>query len=176
MYPTQIFVWGVAMNKEQSKVNKFFRKFTNGTINNTLSWFGAGGCIFVLIVASVLPIQLLLEDLHGNASLLLLMVICGPLAGSLRIMPYESYGTSPNNRKVSDILKYHPIQQTKVKKLKFLVLVRFMAKVAVVCMFMQIPVTLYEYGGLSWINFIYIVVTAFLYPVGVNGITILFEK
>lgn len=164
------------MKVEQPKVRKFFQKFTSNTINNTLSWLGAGLSTGVLVLMSFLPVQLIIEDLQGNMSLLLLIVVCGPLAGSLRIMPYQSYGTSPNNRKVSDILKYHPIDRTEIKKMEVYYLARFMAKVAVVCMLVQIPVTFYEYGGLSWANFAYIFVAIFFYPVGINVLSICFEK
>lgn len=164
------------MNREQSKVKKFFHKFIGNMVNHILSWFGVGFCVLLLGVASLLPVQIIFDDFQESISMLLLIVVCGPLAGSLRIMPYQSYGISPNDRRVSEILKYHPINRTEIKKLECMVLIRFMAKVAAVCMLLQMSVAFYEYGGLSWVNVLYIFIVMFLYPFGVNALSIYLEK
>lgn len=164
------------MSSEQKQIREFFDRFTKHTMYSNGCWIGVWMCTGITVLMCFLPAQIMLENLKENVSLLFILVICGPMAGSFRIMPYQAYGTAPNNRRVAEVIKYHPINRTEKKKMEVFYLIRFMTKAAVVCMIAQIPVTFYEYGELSWINFVYIFMVAFAYPVIVNALSVYFEK
>ena len=162
------------MGEEQKNVRKFFEKFVGKSVNYTLSMFGVAMCVFFLLLFCMFPIQgLLKEDVRA---LLFLGAVVGPLAGQLRIQPYSMYAIEQKAMQIAEILKYHPIDPKEVKKMRIFYVVRFMGKLLPFCMLAQIPITIFDGHTLSWMNFVYIFLVAFVYPVGVNVISIVLEK
>lgn len=170
----------LGMNIEEKKVREFFDEIANKGVFNSMVWIGCGFCVCFLVMLCFAPVQDMwiayLDADEGSIMLMLILIIIGPSAAWLRIQPYTLYNENQRNRKVSELLQYHPIDPKEVKKLRIFYMARFMAKVAAVCMLVQIPITLGEYEMLSWTNFVYIVVVAFLWPVGFNVVSIVLKK
>lgn len=158
------------MNSEQIKIRKFFDKLTNGTVSKTLTQMGMGFCVFLLLVISTCPAQdILMENneilTDGSAPLMpMLMGILGIFATYLRICSYEVYAENQQNCIIAEILRYHPIDMKEVKKMKIFYQFRFLVKLTVVALLLQLGVTYLAYKTISWINIGYIVLFVFLVP------------
>lgn len=164
------------MNHEQKETRLFFDKLTRNETYTTGCWVLVGVCTGILVLLFFLPAQEMLVDIKESGLLLLLMAMCGPTASYFRIMPYQAYGNQPNHKMMFELIKYHPVNRVEKKKMELFYSVRYMAKVAAVCMFMQLCVSLFVYGKISWINIAYVLVGAFLYPLLLNAVSIYFEK
>lgn len=164
------------MSPEQRKTRVFFDKLTRNEIYTTGCWVLVGVCTSILVLLFFLPAQEMLADIKESVSLLLLMAMCGPTASYFRIMPYQAYGNQPNHRMMSELIKYHPVNRAEKKKMELFYSVRYMAKVTGICMLMQLSVTIFVYGKVSWINVVYVLVGAFVYPMLLNMFSIYFEK
>ena len=164
------------MNPKQKQTREFFDRLIKNETYTTGCWILLGVCTSILVLLYFLPAQEMLVDIKESVSLLLLMVICGPSAAYFRILPYHAYGNQPNHHLMSELIKYHPVDRVEKKKMELFYTIRYMAKVAGVCMFMQIFVSLFAYGKISWINIVYVLVGAFVYPVLLNALSIYFEK
>lgn len=162
------------MTEEQRKVRQFFEKFVGKSVNYTLSMFGVGMCVFFFLLFCMFPIQALLKD--DFRAMLFLGAVVGPLAGQLRIQPYSVYAVEQKSIPIMEFLKYHPIDPKEVKKMRMFYMVRFMGKLLPFCMLAQIPITIWDGYTLGWINVAYIFLVAFVYPVGLNVLSIYFEK
>ena len=149
------------MSPEQRKTRVFFDKLTRNEIYTTGCWVLVGVSTSILGLLFFLPVQEILVDIKESVPLLLLMVMCGPTAAYFRIMPYQAYGNQPNHKMMSELIKYHPVNRVEKKKMEVFYSVRYMAKVAGVCMFMQLIVSLFVYGKISWVNIVYAIVVFF---------------
>ena len=164
------------MNSEQNQTREFFDKLIKSEMYTTGCWVMVGMMTVFLVMMFFLPVQELLVDVNESFPLLFLMVLCGPVAACFRIMPYQAYGTQPNHRMVAEIIKYHPINRAEKKKMELFYTVRYMAKVTLVGMIVQITMALLVYKSISWMNIAYVFVVAFVYPVLLNIFSIYFEK
>ena len=136
--------------------------------------FGTGMCVFFFLLFCMFPVQEFSEGDFG--AMIFLGTVVGPLAGKLRIHPYSVYMQEQKNICMTEFLKYHPIDPKEVKKLRIFYLVRFMGKLLPFCLLAQIPVTILDGYDLNWLNFMYIFFVAFVYPVGLNVLSICLEK
>lgn len=164
------------MSPEQKKTREFFDKLTKNETYTTGCWILVGVCTSIFVLMYFLPVQEMLADIRESVSLLLLMAMCGPLAAYLRILPYQAYGNQPNHKMMSEIIKYHPVNRAEKKKMEMFYTIRYMAKVMAICMLIQLSVSLFAYGKVSWINVVYVFVGAFVYPMLLNMFSIYFEK
>ena len=164
------------MNPEQKKTREFFDKLIKNETYTTGCWILVGVCTVILVLLYLLPAQEMLVNIEESIYLLLLMVICGPTAAYFRIMPYHAYGNQPNHQIMSELIKYHPVNRVEKKKMELFYSIRYMAKVTGICMLMQIAVSLLVYGRVSWMNVLYVLIGAFLYPILLNIFSIYFEK
>lgn len=164
------------MNSEQKQTRIFFDKLIKNETYTTGCWVLVGMLTSILVMMFFLPAQEMLVDIEESMYLIVLMIMCGPLATYFRIMPYQAYGMQPNHRMMAEIIKYHPINRTEKKKMELFYTVRYMAKVTSVCMVVQVLISLFVYGEVSWMNVAYVLVGAFVYPVLLNVLSIYFEK
>ena len=164
------------MSPEQKKTREFFDKLTRNETYTTGCWILVGVCTCILVFMFFLPAQEMLADIKESVSLLLLMVMCGPLAAYLRILPYHAYGTQPNHQSMAGLIKYHPVNRAEKKKMELFYTIRYMSKVMAICMFMQICISLFVYGKFTWVNIVYVFIGAFVYPVILNLLSIYSEK
>ena len=164
------------MNYEQKQTREFFDRLIKNETYTIGCWISLGVCTGILVMLYFLPAQEMLLDVKESVSLLLLMAVCGPAAAYFRILPYQAYGTQPNHQLMSELIKYHPVNRAEKKKMELFYSVRYMAKVTGICMLMQLSVTIFVYGKVSWINVVYVFVGAFVYPMLLNMFSIYFEK
>lgn len=156
------------VNPEQIKLQSFFRKFIKENWRSGGIWFLEGFLVFLFLIACVTPVQ---EYLGGQASgdvdcvMLVLIGALGPAIAYMRIQPYTLYMENQKNRTIVDLLKYYPINRKEIKKMKTVYMIRFMAKLLPICILLQIPVTIWEYKTISWINVIFVVTAAFIWPI-----------
>ena len=165
------------MNPEETKVKDFFKKLKKLNTNSWASWFVVGLCLMFLVIGCVAPVQAYLEGKDDAGFLMIVIVsLVAPLTAYMRINSLTLYTEGQKGREILDILKYYPINKKEIKKLKIICMTKFMAKVLPICMLAQIPATLYDYGKLSIINFLYIFIAVFAWPVVLNVIMIILEK
>ena len=165
------------MNPEETKVKEFFEKLKKIDMNSWASWFFVGLGLLFLVIGCAAPAQAYL-DIEDEAGKLMLVIISftGPLTAYMRINQFTVYTENQKGRTILDLVKYYPINKKEIKRYKIVCMTKFMAKVLPICMLAQIPATLYDYGSISIINFLYIFVAAFVWPVVFNVIGIIFEK
>ena len=162
---------------EKIKVNKFFDNFKKIDPNSWASWFFVGLCLLFLVIGCAAPAQAYWEAKDDGDFLMIIIVsMVGPLTAYMRINSLTLYTENQKGREILDLLKYHPIDRKEIKKYKIICMTKFMAKVLPFCMLAQIPATLYDYGKLSIINFLYIFVAVFAWPIIFNIVGIIFEK
>ena len=165
------------MNSEQVKVKNYFDKFKKIDANSWASWFFVGFGLLFLVLGCAAPAQAYWEAKDDGDFLMIVIVsMVGPLTAYMRINSLTLYTENQKGREILDLLKYHPIDRKEIKKYKIICMTKFMAKVLPFCMLAQIPATLYEYGKLSFINFLYIFIAVFVWPVLFNIVGIIFEK
>lgn len=165
------------MKTEETKVREFFEKLKKIDMNSWAAWFFVGLGILFLIIGCAAPAQAYFEAGDEVAVLMAVIVsFVGPFTAYMRINPFTVYTENQKGRTILDLVKYYPINKREIKKFKIFCMAKFMAKVLPFCMLVQIPATLYDYGKLSIINFIYIFVLAFAWPVILNIVGIAFEK
>lgn len=165
------------MNPEETKVNEFYDRFKKVNVNGWADWFFVGLCLLFLVIGCMAPAQAYLEAGDDVEVLMVVIVsLVAPLTAYMRINALTLYTEDQKGREILDILKYYPVNRKEIKKYKIICMTKFMVKVAIVCMLAQIPATLYEYGSLSFINFLYIFVAAFAWPIVLNVIMIIREK
>ena len=165
------------MNLEQSKVRKIYTELSRKGTSFVFCWIVIALVMLMHLVYNFVPVQLLLEDWDGNI-IPFWMAITGVAIGNLRIYPFEGYTENAKKRKFSEILRYYPIDRKEVKKMKLFYVVRIMAKVSVVSLFVQLYFTHIEDSvqGISWMNFVYVFLMSFVVPVAWNAVYIYFEK
>lgn len=168
------------MSPEQSKVRKIYKELSRRSFSFVGCWIGIAVFCLWHVFLYIAPIQLLLSE-QGQSSehhLTFWMTITGVAIGNLRIHPFEGYTENTKRRKFSEILRYYPIDKKEVKKMKLFYVVRIMAKVSVVSLFVQLYFTHIEASvqGISWVNFVYVFIMSFVVPVAWNAVYIYFEK
>lgn len=168
------------MSPEQSKVRKIYKELSRRSFSFVGCWIGIAVFCLWHVFLYIAPIQLLLSE-QGQSSehhLTFWMTITGVAIGNQRIHPFEAYTENTKRRKLSEILKYYPIDRKEVKKMKLFYVVRIMAKVSVVSLLVQLYFTHIDTSvqGISWINFVYVFIMSFVVPVAWNAVYIYFEK
>jgi len=164
------------MNSEQKLTREFFDKLIKKESYTTGCWLLVGVMTMIQVLLFILPVQEMLNDLDESFPLIFLMILCGPMAAYFRILPYQAYGMQPNHRNMADIIKYYPINRAEKKKMEIFYTIRYMAKVTLVSMIVQLVISFFAYGEVSWMNIAYVIVVAFVYPVILNMLSIYFER
>ncbi len=157
---------GNIMNSEKIKVEKFFNRLWDKSVSKAVSWCLVGLFIFLIMLLCMMPAQGLLgeaEDslwlMPGVLTMLSFMMIY------FREIPYNQYTENQKSRFMSEILRYHPINKKEIQKSKNLKMVSFLGKVTGAGLVLQIVVSLIAYQSISWLNFFYIIVFVFGFPV-----------
>ena len=156
------------MDTEQEKVDKFFDRFIHIGGKRKLIEIGISVCIILLVAGCSIPMQDIIKNIEEyeiGAVLPMSMSIAGIFAAHLRIAAYETYTEKLNSLgSVLILLQYHPINRMRVMKIKIICQLRFLAKLTLVCLGVQLITTYVSYGTISWINFVYIIIFVLLLP------------
>lgn len=153
------------MNFEEVKATKFFERLSNKSVAKAISWFLIGIFLFLIIILCMIPAQEIWAETEDEPMLMpMVLTILTYLMISFRVSPYDQYNENQKSRFMVDILKYHPIDKTAVWKHKTKKLATFLAKVTGVGLAFQILVALIAYQSISWLNFFYIIVFLFVFP------------
>lgn len=154
------------MNPEQIKVREFFKRFLRTNWSSMSMWLLEGFMLLMFLIACAMPVQ---EYISGEADLKGVMSVflgvLGPAIAVLRVQPYTNYMENQKGRHIFDLLKYYPVEKKEIKKMKTVYMLKFMAKLLPVCIVAQIPATLWSYGPFTWMNFMFIIAVAFVWPV-----------
>ena len=153
------------MNSEEAKAEKFFERLWNKGVSKAISWFLIGIFLFIIIILCMIPAQEIWAETEDAPMLMpMVLTMLTYLMISFRIGPYDQYNENQKSRFMTDILKYHPINRKVVWKHKTKKLATFLAKVTGVGLILQIFVVLIAYQTISWLNFFYIIVFLFVFP------------
>jgi len=156
------------MNVEQIKVREFYKRFLHTNWSSTSMWFYEVLMVFIFLIACMIPAQ---EYIGREASEEIDRIMCvvlgalGPAIACLRVLPYTMYTENQKGRAIYDLLKYYPVEKKEILKMKTMYMLKFMAKLLPVCVVAQIPATLWGYGTFTWMNFVFIIAVAFVWPV-----------
>lgn len=151
------------MNPEKIKVEKFFNRLWKNSAAKVASGFLTGIFLFLIMILCMLPAQELFAE---GWSLFMpgILVMFTWMMMFFRSAMYDQYNENQKSRLMADILKYHPINRKEVWKHKTKKLTTFLAKVTGVGLVFQILVSLIAYHSISWLNFFYIIVFLFGFP------------
>ena len=154
------------MNSEKIKVEKFFKRLWDKSVSKAVSWFLVGLFIFLIMLLCMMPAQGLFVETEDSPWLMTgVLTMLSFMMVYFREMPYNQYNDNQKSRFMGEILRYHPINKKEIWKNKILKMVSFLAKVTGVGLVLQIVVSLIAYQSISWLNFFYIIVFVFGYPV-----------
>ena len=169
------------MNSEQKVVKDFFDKFGNyNTTTIAMSGMLIVICfVFQFFVAiagfdTMIRTTILYNEDYSVTFGAALFV--GPIMGFLRILPYQTFNMNQKSKAVSEILKYHPIDKKAIRNMKIEKLAKFMFKVTIVSMVIQVLRCIFKGYEISWFNLLYIFVLSFVWPLVVNVIPIWLEN
>lgn len=150
------------MKLEETKVEDYFDRLLKNSMAKVGSWVLTGIFLFFIMILCLLPAQEIFAENEWLMPALLVMLTY--LMLSFRSRLYDQYNENQKSRFMTDILKYHPINRKEVWKHKTKKLVTFLAKVTGVGLVLQIVVALIAYQTISWLNFFYIIVYMFIFP------------
>lgn len=169
------------MTEEQRKVRQFFKDFQGWKADNIGTWIGAGMLVLLMLVVCAIPVQEILFDIEEIESVTWLMLLLfGPMAGLLYLRPYTTFTemastNSAKNVKIVDKLIYLPIDFKEIRKMKVIYLLRFFAIILPFAAVLQCLTSVASYGEVTWMNLVYVLFVAFVWPVVVNLPGILLE-
>ncbi|MBQ8625538.1 MAG: hypothetical protein IJ419_05215 [Agathobacter sp.] len=169
------------MTEEQKKVRKFYKDLHGWKVDTIGTWFGAGFLVMLMLVVCAIPVQEMLLEWKEEHIVWLMMLLFGPLAGLLYLRPYTSmsemvYTNQTKNVRIIDKLKYLPIDIKEIRKMKVIYLIKFFAKILPFALGLQILTSIASYGEITWMNVVYVLAIAFLWPVAVNLPMVLVER
>ena len=154
------------MNSEKIKVEKFFKQLWNKSVSKAVSWFLIGIFLFLIMILCMMPAKGLFVETEDSPWLMPgVLTMLSFMMVYFREMPYNQYTDNQKSRFMSEILRYHPIDKKEIWKHKMLNLVSFLSKVTGVGLILQIVVSLIAYKSISWLNFFYIIVFLFVFPI-----------
>ena len=151
-------------DKEQESVKRFFDKLYDKSVLKAVSWFLNGIFLFLMMLLCMMPIQELLAEEDSPLLMPGLLTMFSFMLVNARTMPYKQYGEHQKSRMIQEILQYYPVSKKAIWKHKMSNLIPFLAKVTGVGLVLQFVVTLIAYKTISWMNFIYIIVCVFVFP------------
>lgn len=149
------------MNQERIKAEKFFQKLWDKSLSKSLSWFIVGIFLFLIMIASMLPAQEIYADFENMAGALTILSF---LAAAMRTAQFKQYTENQKSRTMKELLLYYPISKKVIWELKMRTLLLFLAKVTGIALLLQCVVSLIAYGEITWLNFFYIIMCVFLFP------------
>lgn len=131
--------------------------------------------LFIAMMLLFIPVQELFDE--GNNGNLLSVVwvftLLFTMSVSFYMMKYHtvSYGNNKAEA-VADVLLYMPVDRKENRKYLFGILIRFLKKITIAGLIMQVGVALIAYHFVSIWNIIYILVITFVAPLILCGATI----
>lgn len=148
------------------KAEKFFERLLKNSVSKTLSWFLIGLFLFLSLIVSLIPAQEIFSGAE-DAPIIMPGLLCmfTTWMVDFRVNIYKQYTENQKSRFMSEILQYHPISKKVIRKLKMRTMVTFLAKVAGIELVLQLLISLIAYKSISWLNFFYIIVFVFVFPV-----------
>ncbi len=171
------------MTEEQKKVRKFYKDFQGWKVDTVGTWIGAGFLVVLMLIVCAIPVQEILSEVAEEMEAVswMMLLLFGPLAGFLYLRPYTSvteivYTNRAKNVRIIDKLKYLPIDLKEIRKMKVTYLLKFFAKLFPFALGLQFLTSIGSYGKITWMNVVYVLVVAFLWPVAVNLPAILAER
>lgn len=154
-------------NPEQIKAEKFFDTLWDKSLAKSISWFVVGIFLFLMMIASMLPAQELYVDVKEDG----IDIMAGALtmfsfmAVAMRTSRFRQYTENQKSRTIKELLQYYPISKREIWKVKMQHMCIFLAKVTVLCLSLQCIVSFIAYGEITWLNFFYIFICVFLFPI-----------
>ena len=171
------------MTEEQKKVRKFYKELQGWKPECIGTWIGAGFLVMFMLIGCAIPAQEMFAGVSGDVDTFgwIMVLMFGPLAGFLYLRPYTSvtemvYTNQAKKVRIIDKLQYLPIDLKEIRKMKITYLLKFYAKIAPFCMLLQVLTSLYSYQEVTWVNVVYVLVMAFVWPVAVNLPAIISES
>ncbi len=166
------------LSKEEQKIKKFMKDFKELKNQTSVEWFLVGLFIFFTSILAFIPAQEIVGEFKEQVSRvsLLAAMILGIQIGMWHIYGYRSYNDGKNTHKVLDALKYRPVDFSLFRKEKMELLIKLYNKLLPVYIILQLLGSLFMESEISWINFAYIAGVFYLFPLGVNLLSVYLDK
>ena len=162
--------------EQEQKIEQFFEEYYRfKKWDKQSSDVVAGVFVFIQIVLMIFPIQILYTE-ENRFGLLLLLGTFGIYAPLYYMLPYRLLKEGKQKTMVWQKLKYLPVELESLKKWRIRLLVRFVGKVFLACLVIQLLFSLIAFHRISWVNIVYVVIAGFVIPLLVNVSGILLEK
>ena len=128
-------------------------------------------CITMMLL--FIPVQEMFAEANDFLPVAWMFTLLLTMAVTFYMMKYHavSYGNNKSEA-VADVLLYMPVDRKENRKYLFGILIRFLKKITVAGLIMQVGVALIAYHFVSIWNIIYILVVTFLVPLIFCGATI----
>ncbi len=131
--------------------------------------------LFISMLLLFIPVQeLFAEGNNGDLlSVVWVFTLLLTMSVSFYMMKYHTvtYGNNKSEA-VADVLLYMPVNRKENRRYLFGILIRFLKKITIAGLVMQVGVALIAYHSLSIWNIIYILVLTFIVPLVFCGLAI----
>lgn len=162
--------------KQEQKIEQFFEEYYRvKKWDKQSNDIVAGIFIMIQILLMLLPVQILWEEENRFVLLFLINMlgICAPLC---YLTSYRLVKEGQQWNRVSEMLKYLPIDMQELKKWRIRLLLQWVKKSFLACMLIQLLFSLIIIHKITLMNVVYVSSVAFVIPVLSNGLLIWLEK
>lgn len=162
--------------KQEQKIEQFFEEYYRvKKWDKQSNDIMAGIFIMIQILLMLLPVQILWEEENRFVLLFLINMlgICAPLC---YLTSYRLVKEGQQWNRVSEMLKYLPIDMQELKKWRIRLLLQWVKKSFLACMLIQLLFSLIIIHKITLMNVVYVSSVAFVIPVLSNGLLIWLEK
>lgn len=160
--------------KDYMVLDAFYKEYFNQSHIQLGYWVATGLFTFFLVLVSWFPYQTFIEEDGKVFAIILFMGMYGSVS---YVTAYRhAFDRKGAVVRIAPYLQYLPISGKARKEYQFRKLLKFQWKVYVVAQVGQILFSLLDVQGMSWWNFLYPLLAAFLAPVVLSALTIVMAK
>ena len=152
------------MNREQEKIEKFYREFWSYKAENIGMWIGAGFLEVLFGIFMMIPYP----EMQSDMSFVALPLMLGFAGGAMYLAPYISFFEGQTGIAIYEKIKYLPIDYREVKKYRLKKLMMFVAKVFVIMFAGQMFFTYFGVGTIRLVDVVYAVLVGYVWPIVSN--------
>ena len=153
---------------QEQKMDAFYEEFFE---TKEFAWgttFLVGIFLFLQMIFMCMPVQEVIEEKNMGLFSLLTSV----WASHSYLCQYLTYTYQQKGVSIYEKLKYHPVDIKVLRRLAIKKMLRFHRKTFLVALVLQLLFSAIICNEITWCNIVYIVVTAFLVPFLLEGLTI----
>lgn len=161
------------LKKEQQILQGFFKEFFTWSAENIGQWIVAGIMMVLLGICMLMPFQ---EFQNDERTMLVVASYAGIIGGWSYLNPYLHFSEDKKRRRIYEKLQYLPVSLKALRMFRFRKLATFYLRLLPIFYVEQLFMSFLIYRGITWGNVLYPLVSGFLFPVVVLGLTVRWSK